>query len=388
MFKTEFLRLKQNGITKTAFQRLGDPDVIPLWFGEGDLATPALIRDEAKIALDSGETFYGHTRGKVELRAAISDYVHSIYNIDIEDERITVPGSSMSAITLACQMTLSKSDHALIVSPHWPNIDRAIHVTGAEYSCVRQLQTKNGWQLVIEDVRKSVRKNTKAIYINSPSNPTGWVMSREQQHELLEFCRSRQITIIADEVYHRTIYGINVAPSFLEIALETDPLIVVNGFSKAFAMTGWRLGWMITPASISEQMATLSECYNTSAPAFIQSAGVKALAEGENIISELRDNYAIGRDIVMEKLGSHPLIQLTTPVGAFYAFPKIIGLSSSEEFANSLLHKENVGVAPGYTFGPGNDKYIRLCFAQSHTKLKEALDRIIKHIEYYTAQKS
>ena len=152
-------------------------------------------------------------------------------------------------------------------------------------------------------------------------------------------------------------------------------------------MTGWRLGWMITPTSISEQMATLSECYNTSAPAFIQSAGVKALAEGENIITELRDNYAIGRDIVMEKLGSHPLIKLTTPVGAFYAFPKIIGLSSSEEFANSLLHKENVGVAPGYTFGPGNDKYIRLCFAQSHTKLKEALDRIIKHIEYYAAQK-
>ena len=385
MLRDEFLKLKQNGITKTAFKRLGDPSVIPLWFGEGDRITSPLIRNEAKSSLDSGDTFYGHTRGKAELRSAIKHYIQSIYNIDVSDERITVPGSSMSAITLACQMTLGRSDHALIVSPHWPNIDRAIQVTGADYSFVRQIQTVNGWHLDFKEIQNSVCKNTRAIYINSPSNPTGWIMSSAQQIELLDFCRHHDITIIADEVYHRTTYDLDVAPSFIEVASESDTLILINGFSKAYAMTGWRLGWMITPAGISEQMATLSECYNTSAPAFIQMAGIKALREGEQIIDELRANYAVGRDMVMKKLSHHPLIRLTRPAGAFYAFPEIIGLSSSAEFTDSLLEKENVGVAPGYTFGPGNDCYIRLCFAQSNERLEQALDRIVRHIENYVA---
>ncbi len=383
MLKDEFLKLKQNGITKTAFKRLGDPTVIPLWFGEGDLVTPSLIRDEAKKSLDSGETFYGHTRGKIELRSAIKNYIGSVYNMDIPDERITVPGSSMSAITLACQMTVGRLDHVLIVSPHWPNIDRAVQVTGASYTFVRQRQTTNGWHLNLEDIKKSVRRNTKAIYINSPSNPTGWIMPRAQQNDLLNFCRRGEITIISDEVYHRTTYDMNAAPSFIELASESDSVIIINGFSKAYAMTGWRLGWMITPAGISEQMATLSECYNTSAPAFIQRAGIKALEEGESIVAELKNNYAIGRKIVMSKLGSHPLIRLTPPDGAFYAFPEIVGLSSSEGFTNSLLEKENVGVAPGYTFGPGNDQHIRLCFAQSHDRLEKALERILRHVENY-----
>ena len=384
MLRKSIKDLRQNGITKIAFKRLNDPEVIPLWFGEGDLGTPEYIRQAAKDALDRNDTYYGHTRGKPELRKAISQYLHNLYNVSIDDTRITIPGSAMLSVTMACQMTLDANSHAIVITPHWPNIDRAISVTGASFDYLRLTQKDGKWSLALEAVKKIIRPNTKALYINSPSNPTGWVMTRHQQKELLEICRSRNITIIADEVYHRTIYDANVAPSFLEVARPTDSVIVINSFSKTYAMTGWRIGWMVTPEGLEEQMATISECFNTSAPSFIQSAAITALEKGEETISSLKKRYHTGREIVMQVLGNHPLIELSSPQGAFYAFPRIKGLRSSLEFTESLLETENVGVAPGYTFGPTNDDYFRLCFAQSPERLKKALERIVRHVENYS----
>ena len=384
MLRKNIKNLRQNGITKIAFKRLGDPKVIPLWFGEGDLATPEYIRQAAKNALDGSDTYYGHTRGKPALRKAISQYLYNLYKVNIDDTRITVPGSAMLSVTMACQMTLDTNAHAIIVTPHWPNIDRAIAVTGASFDHIRLAQQKDGWSLDLEALTKIIRPDTRALYINSPSNPTGWVMTSHQQKELLELCRARNITIIADEVYHRTVYDANVAPSFLEVASSTDSVIVINSFSKIYAMTGWRIGWMITPEGLDEQMATISECFNTSAPSFIQSAAITALKEGEETINILIAKYRTSREIVMEILGDHSLIELSTPQGAFYAFPRIKGLRSSLAFTESLLETENVGVAPGYTFGPSNDDYFRLCFAQSPERLKKALKRIVRHVEKYS----
>ena len=384
MLRKNIRELRQNGITKIAFKRLNDPKVIPLWFGEGDLGTPEYIRQAAKDALDRNDTYYGHTRGKPELRKAISQYLHNLYNVSIDDTRITIPGSAMLSVTMACQMTLDPNSHAIVITPHWPNIDRAISVTGASFDYLRLKQKDGKWSLDLEAVKKIIRPNTRALYINSPSNPTGWVMKKHQQKELLEICRARNITIIADEVYHRMIYDANVAPSFLEVARPTDSVIVINSFSKTYAMTGWRIGWMVTPESLEEQMATISECFNTSAPSFIQSAAITALGKGEETISSLKKRYHTGREIVMQVLGNHPLIELSSPQGAFYAFPRIKGLRSSLEFTESLLEKENVGVAPGYTFGPTNDDYFRLCFAQSQERLKKALERIVRHVENYS----
>ena len=384
MLRKNIKDLRQNGITKIAFKRLNDPKVIPLWFGEGDLATPEYIRQAAKDALDRHDTYYGHTRGKSELRKAISQYLYNLYNVSIDDARITIPGSAMLSVTMACQMTLDANSHAIVITPHWPNIDRAISVTGASFDYLRLTPKDGKWSLALEAVKKIIHPNTKALYINSPSNPTGWVMTRYQQKELLEICRARNITIIADEVYHRTIYDANVAPSFLEVARPTDSVIVINSFSKTYAMTGWRIGWMVTPEGLEEQMATISECFNTSAPSFIQSAAITALEKGEETISSLKKRYHLGRGIVMQVLGNHPLIELSSPQGAFYAFPRIKGLRSSLEFTESLLETENVGVAPGYTFGPKNDDYFRLCFAQSPERLKKALERIVRHVENYS----
>ncbi len=386
MLREEIEALEQNGITRVALPRIGDPDVIALWFGEGDRVTPAFIRDAAKQALDEGYTFYGHTRGRPELREAIRVYLEGLYGIALDFDRITVPGSSMLGVTMAAQMALGRGDHALLVTPHWPNIDRAVQVIGARYDCVRQRQDEGGWRLHLDDLRAAIEPATRAVYVNNPCNPTGWVMPADEQRALLALARERGIVIIADEVYHRTVYDGEAAPSFLQVAADDDPLIVVNGFSKAWAMTGWRLGWMVTPRGFGEQMAVLSECFSTSAPSFVQRAGVVALEQGEAVISEFRTQYGAGRDLVMSLLGTHPAVELAEPEGAFYAFPRVPGMTSSEAFVRGVLQEENVGLAPGFTFGPGNEEHFRLCFAQSHTRLEEALRRIARYLDRHAAE--
>ena len=387
LLRADIEALEQNGITGVALPRIDDASVIPLWFGEGDLVTPEFIRAAAKTALDEGHTFYCNPRGRPELRTAIKTYLDRLYATDLAVQRITVPGSSMLGITMAAQMTLTTGCHALLVTPHWPNIDRAFQVTGATYTPVRQRWTaEHGWLLYLADVQAAARPNTRAIFVNSPCNPTGWIMDRETQIALLDFCRARGIVIIADEVYHRTVFEGEVAPSFLQIASDDDPLIVVNGFSKAFAMTGWRLGWMVTPRRFDAQMAVLSECFNTGAPSFIQRAGVAALAGGDTVVRSLREQYRAGRDIVMAILGAHPRIELTRPAGAFYAFPRLPGLRSSLAFVEGVLREENVGLAPGYTFGPDSDEHFRVCFAQSPARLREALQRIVRYIDCHPDQ--
>ena len=379
--RPEIAALEQNGITRVALTRIGDPEVIALWFGEGDTVTEVFIREAAKDALDAGDTFYTHTRGKQALRDALKRYLDSLYGIDLDPERITVPGATMLGITIAAQMALGSGDHAIVVGPVWPNIESTYLATGAEVTYVSQRWTEAGWQLDLADIRAALGPRTRSLFVNSPCNPTGWVMPAWQQAELLELCRERNILLIADEVYHRTVFGGEVAPSFMTLARDDDPVIVVNGFSKAWAMTGWRIGWVVAPRRHAETWAVLSECFNTGATVFVQQAAIAALEHGEEAVARLRDQYARGREIVMEVLGRCPRIELTEPEGAFYAFPRVRGLTSSLAFAEGVLAEEDVGIAPGYTFGPGNEAYFRLCFAHSHAGLREGLERIVRYIE-------
>ena len=373
--------LEQNGITKVAFERMDDPNVIPLWFGEGDFVTPEYIREAAKAALDDGQTFYTHTRGRSELRAAIKRYLDDLYGLDLDPDRITVPGAAMMGITIAAQMALTTGDRALVVSPNWPNIEIAYRITGAEVDFIRQRPTEHGWSLDVSEIIDAVGPKTKSIFVNSPCNPTGWVMAGEAQAELIAFCRERDILLIADEVYHRTYYDDRHAPSFLNVARDDDPLVVVNGFSKAWAMTGWRVGWVVTPKQHRIQWTALSECFNTGATVFAQLGAVAALEHGEETIAQLTHQYSESRNIVDRYLGDHPLIDLSRPTGAFYAFPEVRGLTDSLAFVRGVLTEEDVGLAPGYTFGPGNEAHFRVCFAQSHERLEEGLRRIVRYVE-------
>ena len=380
-FRDEIEALQQNGITKVAFKRMNDPKVIPLWFGEGDVPTPEFIREAAKRALDEGQTFYSHTRGRPELRDALKSYLEELYGIELDERRITVPGSAMLGVTIAAQAALSTGDEGLIVGPVWPNIDSVFRVTGADVSYVRQRLTDNGWQLTAAEIVEQVTARTKAIFVNSPCNPTGWVMSREEQIKLLEFARSEQVLIIADEVYHRTVFDGSHTPSFLEIADEEDPLVVVNGFSKAWAMTGWRIGWVVAPLRHEILWTALSECFNTTTNVFSQLGAVAALEQGESFEREQQQQFASARRLVDAAFSNHALFDYVSPEGAFYAFPRVRGCTDSLAFAEGVLMEEDVGIAPGYTFGPGNDAHFRICFAQSLDRLEEGLERIVRYTE-------
>lgn len=379
--RPDIARLEQNGITSLAFSRLGDPDVIPLWFGEGDIATPAFIRDAAKAALDAGHTFYAHTRGLPALRAEIKTYLDQLYGVDLHPKRISVPGSTMLSITIAAQMALNAGDEALVVGPNWPNIAATYAVTGAKVNYVRQKETKVGWQLSADDILEAMTPATRSLFVNSPCNPTGWVASRKDQEKLLQHCRDNNVLLIADEVYHRHCYAGQAAPSFVEIAEDDDPVVVVNGFSKAWAMTGWRIGWVVAPVEQAAHWAVMSECFNTGSTVFAQYGAIAALREGEPFVNELKAQYLAGRDMTVDILSAHPAIELSSPEGAFYAFPRVKGIRSSREFAERLLAEEDVGVAPGFTFGDGNDEYLRICFALGLDRLREGLTRFVRFVD-------
>lgn len=376
MLKPEVQSLVQNGITQIAFSRLDDPSVIPLWFGEGDRPTPSFIRDAAKHALDAGETFYTHTRGNEALRGAIQAYLQNLYGVSVAADRVTVPGAAMLGVNLAAQVSVGRGDHAVIISPVWPNIESVFHVLGADVTHVRQSFDGMGWQLDLQRLFDACNERTRAMFVNSPCNPTGWMLSAAEQREIMEFARRHNILVIADEVYHRTVFDEPVAPSFLQVASAEDPLIVVNSFSKAWAMTGWRLGWVVTPSGQAEKWTALSECFNTGSTVFAQAGGVAALTAGEPWVAQLQQQYATARQIVVDHFAADPHIECASPAGAFYVFPRLPGLHDSFDFARRLLADCDVGIAPGAAFGPANDAFFRLCFAQSHAVLRQGLERL------------
>lgn len=379
-FRPEIESFEQNGITRTAFARLHDSCVMPLWFGEGDEVTPDFICEAAKASLDQGHTFYTHTRGRTTLRTALKRYLDGLYGLDIHPDRISVPGSAMLGVNISAQMAVSKGDHVLVASPVWPNIDAVFRVIGAEVEHVRQHKSEDGWHLPADQIISKVRPGTRAIFINSPCNPTGWVMPQSEQMKLLEFCRTRQLLIIADEVYHRCTFDSPVAPSFLEIADDDDPVIVVNSLSKAWAMTGWRIGWVVAPKRLAVPWASLSECFNTGSNVFAQAGACAALEQGEDFVKAQQLKFAKGRELVTAAFQGHPKIEYIEPKGAFYAFPRVLGLEDGSAFVKALRDEMHVGLAPGYTFGPDNQAHFRICFARRHDELQDALERILEYV--------
>jgi aspartate/methionine/tyrosine aminotransferase len=380
--RPEIRGLELSGTGKIAIVALDDPDVIPLWFGESDIATPAFIRDAAKLALDSGKTFYSYTRGHTPLRHALHGYHQRLYGIDLDPDRITSPGSTMLTVMIAAQCMVRAGDEVVLIGPYWPNIQTVVEVTGGRPVPVRLTEAQGGWHLDLDAVAAAVTPRTRAIYVNSPSNPTGWIMSGDEARGLLTLCRRHGIGLISDEVYHRNVYDDpGPAPSLLQHAEPEEPVFVLNGFSKGWAMTGWRLGWMITPSGMAEQMAVLAEVNNTGSTAFAQYGGVAALEQGEEFLHGFVTRCRRNRDLVASILGAHPRVRMSPPQGAFYAFPRIEGMTDSLAFCRRVLAEAKVGIAPGYTFGPGNDGHFRLCFARKPEELEIACERIIKVID-------
>jgi aspartate/methionine/tyrosine aminotransferase len=379
-----------NGIADVAKTALGDPNMIPLWFGETDLVTPDFIRDAAKQALDDGKTFYTFARGIVPLREAIRDFHRRVLNVDIDLERITIPGAAMMAVTCALQTVVNTGDNVVCVSPVWPNIFQSAQICGAEVRFHRldedwRAETPH-WRLDMDRLFAACDARTKAIFIASPGNPTGWIMQPSEQRALLEFTRKRGIAIVSDEVYGTLVYdGSGHAPSFLQVAEPDDNVFVINSFSKPWAMTGWRIGWLVHPLSLADAAGTLSMSNNTGATVFAQWGAMAALSpQGDKFRASLLERCRNGREVTQRFIDSQNRIRWMRPEGAFYGFLQIEGMKDSFAFASKLVEDARVGTAPGSAFAPPDDKrsdeYLRICFAQDPKLLERGLERLGKAV--------
>jgi aspartate aminotransferase len=370
--------LPASKITEVSALAFGDPRVIPLWFGEGDLTTPAFIGEAAAAALRAGQTFYTYTRGVPMLRQAIAEYETRLRGRTLAPERVSVTSAGMGAIMLAVQALVDAGDNFVIVDPVWPNIKAAVQILGGEPRAVPLMASpEGGWRLDLERVFAACDRRTRAIFVNSPGNPTGWVMGSDSAAALLEFARQRGIWLISDEVYERFVYdGSRAAPSLLDIADPEDRVIVINSFSKSWAMTGWRLGWLVGPPVLDPVLDNLIQFNTSGAATFLQHAAVAALRDGETFVAGMVERCRVGRDLVVQGLARFPRVRVTAPEGAFYVFFAVDGVGDSLAFAKEIVTRCQVGLAPGIAFGPAGEGYLRLCFASAPERLGAALDRL------------
>lgn len=372
----------ESGIVEVVNAARERDDLIPLWVGEGDLPTPEFICQAAKASFDAGETFYTYQRGIPPLRQALAEYHEDLYGRPFSSERFFITGSGMQAIQIAVKCVASPGDEVLYPTPAWPNLAAAVELAGAIAVPVAMNLYGNRWQLDVEKLFAAVTPRTRAIFLNSPCNPSGWVASRSVLQAVLEEARKRGLWIIADEVYGRFFYGEGRrAPSFYDVAEEDDMVLFVNTFSKNWAMTGWRAGWISAPPAIGQVIENLIQYSTSGVLVPTQRAALAALKEGKTFLEEQITRAAQGRETIVNSLGSLDRLKLSEADGAFYLFLKIEGMEDSRQVALDLVRETGVGLAPGSAFGEAGRAYLRLCYACSTLRLEEAAGRIAAWIE-------
>lgn len=357
------------------------PGILSLGQGEGSLKTPDFITEAAAKAMQDGKTFYAPVLGVPEFRQEISNYYSRIYGLNIPTNRIYATTSGTTAMHLALTAVLDEGDEVVAVTPIWKNLLGAIELAQATTIQV-PLENPNGqgWALDIEKLFDAVTHKTKVILLVTPSNPTGWIMPKDQIKAVQEFARARGIWIIADEVYSRIVYDGTHAPSFLETAEEEDRLFTVNSFSKAYAMTGWRMGWLVGPACAEDKIRDIALYDNMGVPTFSQYGGIAALRHGEDFIAQQLDIWRTNRAMVMERFAAIPKITMPLPQSTFYGFFTVDGEPDCITLARRLIDEVGLSLAPGCSFGKSCAGYLRLVFAVSPDKMGEALDRLERGI--------
>ncbi len=354
----------------------GKEGLIPLWFGESDRVTPPFIAEAAAKAMQQGKTFYTPNRGVPELREAVARYVSGLRGRGVTADRVSITASGVNAIMLVMQTLVDPGDNVVLVTPLWPNCADAVTALNGEPRRA-PLRVEDGrWRLDLDRLFDSCDDRTRAIFVNSPGNPTGWMATADDLRAILDFARKRRIWIIADEVYERIVYDRRVSPSLLDIAGPDDPVISINSFSKSWCMTGWRLGWIVAPPAYGDTLGKVNEFNMSGATTFVQHAGLAAIRDGESFVAEIVEQYRHARDLVTQRLGGMRRVRMARPDAAFYAFFQVDGMTDSLEFAKEIVAKSGVGLAPGIAFGPEGEGWLRLCFATSQKRLSEALDRL------------
>ena len=369
-----------SGIVDVANYGRNREGIIPLWVGEGHLPTPSFICEAAARSLAAGETFYTHQRGIPDLRQALARYHERVYRMSFDPERFFVTSGGMAAIQIVIRMVAGAGDEVLIPTPAWPNFAGAITVSGARPVGVPMTIDERGWHLDFERLEKAITSRTRALVINSPANPTGWTASHADLQAILDLARRHGLWIIADEIYSRFVYDPTLTvdgrtPSFRDVMTPEDRIFFVQTFSKNWAMTGWRLGWVEASPALGQIIENLIQYQSSGTPVFLQRAGIAALEQGEDFLAGQIANARIGRDIV-GRLTQTGLVELPPPSGAFYSFLKIRGATNSKEIAFRLIDEANVGLAPGSAFSEAGEGYLRLCYARRAEDLEEAVRRI------------
>ena len=352
-----------------------------LYFGESDMQTPEFICQAATEAMKQGHTFYTPTAGYMDLRKAIVEKFQQVHGVRYEPTEVICTAGAVMAISHAIHALVEPGDNVVIVEPGWPVFASILTMIGAEGRSAALRRTDGGFELDMDQLKSVIDARTKMLIVNSPSNPTGWIISEKEQRALLELAAKHDFVILADEVYDRIVFDRPVAPSFATVAPDKENLVVINSFSKTYNMPGWRLGYALSNERLIKLMTKMQEFVVSNPAAMVQRAGIVALKDGDPYVKEIREKYAKQRQLVMDSLRTVPNLSLPEPMGGFYAFPEVVGLKDSLAFAKRLLLETGVGMAPGIAFGPAGEGYMRMCFAASDKVLVPALEKFKGFVE-------
>ena len=359
-------QLQASKIRELANAGLGRSDVLAFWFGESDEVTPDFIRQAAIDSLQAGETFYAHNLGLPELRESISAEMVKRHRLGIGSHRIAVTSGGVNALMLAMQALVDAGDEVLVITPVWPNLTAQPQILGAQLRTLSLEPTKGRWELPLEKLLNSITADTRLLVLNSPNNPTGWTLNRQEQQAILEKCRSTGTWILADEVYE-SLYFLDsqnhCAPSFLDIAQTDDRLVVAHSFSKSFLMTGWRLGWLVMPPEMTEHMGKLIEFNTSCASVFVQRAGLVALNRADEVTPRVVSHLRLCRDTLANALNGLDQIEFALPDGGMYLFLRLPEGMDDFQIAKRLVQEAGLGLAPGSAFASEAQGWLRWCFA-------------------------
>lgn len=370
-----------SGIVEIRSYGMGRPGLIPLWVGEGDLPTPSFICEAATRSLAAGETFYTAQRGIPDLREALARYHTRLYDQPFSPDRFFVTCGGMQAVQIALRMVCGTGDEVIIPSPAWPNFAAAISLCGATPVFSPMSVQNRQWTVNFDHMAAAVTPKTRALFVNTPSNPTGWTASREELQALLDLARQHNLWIVADEIYGRFVFdGSARAPSFHDIMRDDDKIIFVQTFSKNWAMTGWRIGWIEAPAALGPVIENLIQFSTSGVPVFSQRAGIAALDRGDSFIDHQVSRAKTNRDLFEKAFGQSNRLKFAHTEGAFYLFFSMEGETDMAALAKRLVDEAQLGLAPGTAFGPGGEKYLRLCFARRSDDIVETIARLEKFL--------
>ena len=348
-------------------------DIISFSTGEPDFATPDNITQACVSSLNDHFTHYTPSVGIPQLREAIAEKSRNENNIPCEASNVLVTPSKQ-AIFMTALSLIDEGDEVILPDPSWGTYDACIRLAGGIPRYV-EVSSEKDYRLTPEDVAEAISPATKMIFLNTPSNPTGAVATKEDVQGIADLAIDHDLYVMSDEVYEKIIFE-GTHYSIASIPGMFERTITINGMSKVYAMTGWRLGWAIAPPDVFKLLNTLQTHSLTCCTSFAQQAGVEALSGPQDSVSKMLDEFKARRSIVMEELEKIPTLSCPVPKGAFYIFPSYDHDISSVDLTEYLLYKAHVGVTPGSAFGPGSDKHIRISYACSREDLREGMRRI------------